>query len=182
MKWTAIAFTGFWLFWSASPAVALNPSTRHTTGPQTIRGTAGNINAHGFTLLSPSKGLYSVSVTKNTQYVEAGAVGRVTVRSGDHVGVRGFVHGHAMTAMSVRVYPSRAAPATHSVRGTVVAIHGSTMDVRAGTNVLHVQLPSSTAVRIGSKKGSAKDLRPGDRIEVRLIGSGCCPTAEHVHI
>jgi Domain of unknown function (DUF5666) len=176
LKVPAVILAGIWLAANASGVEAGDAAARHTTAAQTIRGTVSGVTGRGFTLLSPSKGAFAVSVSKDTKI----SGGRL--RSGDHVGVHGFVHGTGMVAISVRIYPSKAAPKTHSVRGVVSAIRGSVLDIRVGRTVVQARLSSATVVRIGSKLGRAQDVHPGDRVEVRLLPGTGVLSAVHVHV
>jgi hypothetical protein len=165
-----------WVAASIPGAEAATLFARHTTGAQTIRGTASRVTKNGFTLLSPSKGPIQVSVSKDTK-VTGGSL-----RAGAHIGVHGFVRGKSMVAITVRVYPSKSAPKARSVRGVVAAVHGSEIDVRAGRSVIRTRVSSATVVRIGSKLGRGTDIHLGDRVEMRLLPGAGLQTAVHVHV
>jgi hypothetical protein len=156
LKLPAVILAGIWLAAAASGVQAAEPAARHTTGAQTIRGTASGVTSRGFTLLSPSKGPLAVSVTKDTKFSGG------QVHSGSHIGVHGFVHGKSIVAISVRIYPSKAAPKAYSVRGVVAAVRGSVLDVRVGKTLIHARVSSVTVVRLGSKLGRGSDVHVGD--------------------
>lgn len=121
-------------------------------------------------------------VTRDTEYLEAGSAGHIIVHPGDHVGVHGFLRGRSLAAITVRVYPTHVAPKSQSFRGTVVSISHDRIDVRVGKQTTHARLTSATPVRTGSRVGSIRDIRPGDRVLIRVTGAACCLVVEHVHI
>jgi hypothetical protein len=156
----------------------VHPDTRTKPGPVTIRGVASSVSRGGFTLRSPSKGSFSVTVTPDTAISEKGR-GRVRLADGDHVGVRGFLGGRRIRAISVHVYPT--VPKPFSFRGHIVSVTGGSIAIRAG-RLLRVWLTHATTVMIGSRPGGAAALRAGDKVLVRVVRAGGRLVVLHIHV
>jgi hypothetical protein len=163
-------------------AVASAPTTRHPTGAQTLRGTAGAVTSHGFTLTSPSKGSFSVQVTANTQVDESGVKGRVSVHDGDHVGVHGFVRGRTIAAITVKVYPSHAAPKPYSVRGSVASVARGTITIAVGGKQINARWTAASTVTTSAGSATSAAVRTGSSVEVRLQPGKPLPAILHVHV
>ncbi|MBV9281917.1 MAG: hypothetical protein JOZ41_17700, partial [Chloroflexi bacterium] len=164
----------------AVPVLARQPAARHKAGPVTLRGVAQNVRGSTFTLTTRTSGSYQVVTTANTHVTERGKTGRIAVRDGDHVGVRGFVQGRQIRAMDVRIYPTK--PKAYDVRGVVAGVQGSRLTVSAGGKTVSIRLTSSTAIRIGSAPGTASQIRTGDRVQVRVQPGDAGLTALNVHV
>jgi len=135
-----------------------------------------------------------VLTTRDTKLSEKGARGRVQLRNGDHVHVRGFVAGRSIRAVSIRIFPSRRKPKPYSFRATVSALHGSLLTVQVGGRLVSVRLTAHTVVRIGSTPASASRLRQGAIVQLRVQPGAqglvalsirvflARPTRKHVHI
>lgn len=165
---------------NAQSVFAAHTDSRHKPGPVTIRGIASGISSRGFTLRTTQHGTYAVATTSATQIVEKGKGGHLSLHEGDHVGVHGFVQGRRMRAISVRIYPTK--PKAYSVRGTLVAVHGSSLSISVSGKTLSVQLTSHTTIHIGSEPGSVRQLRVGDQVEARVQPSGHEIVALSLHV
>lgn len=163
-------------------ALLLPPGAAGRTVPVTVtvRGIAAGVSAGGFTLVSPSKGRFRVTVTRDTELLEIGSSGRLTVRNGDHVGVRGLLRGRSIAAITVRIYP--VAPKPYSVKGTVRSMAPSTIVIVAGKTVITATLTVGTTVTIGTRTGRVREVRAGDRVLVRLLPGSGRPSVQHIHV
>lgn len=138
---------------------------RQKPGPVTIRGIVGQLHAGGFTLRTTTHGMLSVTVRSATSITQKGHKGRQALANGDHVGVRGFLSGHSLTAIYVHIYPVK--PKPFSLSGTVASLHQPRMIVRVGAKLRTVYITGSTAVTYDRKSTSFSDIRVGDRVDVR---------------
>jgi hypothetical protein len=182
VRWLAGCLAAALLLSGGSGALASAPTTRHATGAQTLRGTAGAVTAHGFTLTSPSKGRYSVQVTSNTEFDEAGVKGRVTLHDGDHVGVHGFVRGRTIAAITVKIYPSHAAPKPYSMRGSVTSTAHGTLTLSVGGRSVSARWTATSTVTTSSGSAKASAVHAGSSVLVRLQPGKPLPTVVHVHV
>jgi len=155
-------------------------AARSKPGPVTLRGVASGIHANSFTLKTRTHGSYLVSSTSNTQVIEKGKKGHMSVRQGDHVGVRGFVQGRQIRAIRIRIYPTK--PKAYTVRGTVMRIQGEDVLIAAGGKTMHVLVTSSTRIRVGSNEGSVRDLHVGDKVQIRIQPGDHGLIAVNIHV
>ena len=129
---------------SAPPAVArslpAHAHARHKTGPVTIRGIARHVHPHDFTLQTTRHGQYAVLMTSATGVADKGRHGSLTLKEGDHVGVRGFLDSGRIRAILVRIYPVK--PKPYTIRGTVQTTRGSDLVVTDRGKSVHVQITS----------------------------------------
>jgi hypothetical protein len=160
---------------AAEPAAA----ARHKPGPVTIRGVIA-VLAHGrFTMRTVHQGTFTVETERATPIDEKGKRGAVTLRVGDHVGVRGFVAGDLLRAIHVRVYPTK--PPERSFRGVVVSVDGNRLAIMVSGKRVDVLLTSSTSIVVSRGSGGRSALRPGSRVEVRVAG-GTTLSAVHIRV
>jgi hypothetical protein len=153
---------------------------RSKPGPVTVRGLASGIHANSFTLKTRTHGSYLVTSTASTQVTEKGRKGRLSVREGDHVGVRGFVQGRQIRAIHIRIYPTK--PKAYTVRGTVMRVQGEDVLIAAGAKTVHVLVTSSTRIRVGSTEGSVRDLHVGDKVQIRIQPGDHGLVAVNIHV
>lgn len=157
LAWTLLA--------SSIPLAA----ARQNPGPVTIRGIAVHVRSRDFDLRTTTRGTYHVTTLRETQVVEKGATGRLSVRENDHVGVHGFLRGRTLRAISVRIYPVAARPATY--KGTILSVHGNSVILAVGLQ--HLTLTISMATDIATTTGqTVTHLVPGDRVSVRAQRNG----------
>ena len=143
---------------------------RQKPGPVTIRGIVSHLHAGGFVLSSTTHGVLSVTIKSATTITEKGRKGRQALANGDHVGVRGFLSGHSLTAIYVHIYPVK--PKPFSLRGTVSSLHKPRLIVRMGAKLRTVYIAHGTAVTYDRKSASFSDIRVGDRVDVRAEPHG----------
>lgn len=158
------------------PAVV---QARTRTGAVTIRGIAVNVTSSGFSFQTHAHGTLKVEMRPQTQVTEKGQSGAVTLRNGDHVGVRGFLTGTTMVAMTVRIYPVKPKPFT--IRGTVVSVSSSSFVVDTGYGVVTIKITPATTGNVANGVALVRSLSKGQRVEVRVVGTGVL-TAVHLHI
>lgn len=176
---TGVRVAAVVLLWSdVSLSVA---EARTKSGPVTIRGVAHSVTAHSFDLITHSQGRLRVELRPQTEIREKGRKSTSSVRDGEHVGVRGYLHAGVLTAIRVTIYPVKAKPFT--VTGVVVQANGSTVTVKSGAKTIILHLWSKTKVRVGSRPGVLSQLRVGDKISARVVGTstGIVVTAIRVY-
>jgi hypothetical protein len=132
--------------------------------------------------MSPSKGRFAITVSADTQINEKGVKGRVTLKNGDHVGVHGFVRGRAITAITVRIYPSHVKPKPYSLRGTLTSVSGGMITILVHGRTAVARTTSTTTVTRGSAPDRVSDLHSGQSVLVRLVPGKPVPRVDHVHI
>jgi hypothetical protein len=155
-------------------------AVRHKPGPVSIRGIVANLRDSGFTLQTTTHGLYTVVTQSQTQVSEKGAHGHVVLANGDHVRVRGFVHGKDMTAITVVIIPVKQKVKPSSLRAVVAAVSGSQLTVIAGGRAVRVKLTPTT--RVAGAVTVANKLLKNDRVLVRVVKSGTTLIALSIHV
>ncbi|GAC1510665.1 MAG: hypothetical protein NVS2B16_11010 [Chloroflexota bacterium] len=148
-------------------ALATAGDVRQKPGPATIRGVVRHAGASTFTLTTATKGTFDVRVRPATTITVRGGHGKTRLNDGDHVGVRGFVHGRQVIAISVRVYPTK--PKVNSLTGTVVTATGGRVVVASSGHQVSVQITSATTGDAASASGSGIRLHVGDRVRFRVV-------------
>lgn len=161
---------------------ASSVGARQKPGPVTIRGVATGVHAAGFTLQTKSAGSYTIQLSSDTAITEKGKQGRQTIHDGDHVGVHGFVKGRNIRAMYVHIYPSRAARKGYTLVGTVQSVGTGYVVVASGGKRVRISLGSGTSIRVGSTPGSARDIRVGEKVSIRVVPSAGGLAATRVHV
>jgi hypothetical protein len=121
-----------------------------------------------------------VATQPATQIVEKGRSGRLAVHEGDHVGVSGFVAGHAIRAIKVRIYPTKAKP--YELRGTVAAIARGKIIVSAGGRRQTVAIGSGTTISVGRTPAAASQIHVGDRVRMRVASGNGSVVALSIYV
>jgi len=161
--------------------VALLPhiasAARHKAGPIYMRGIAQHVSASGFTLTTTHHGSYTVSVLAATRITVKGKP--AALRTGDHVGVHGFLAGRTIRAIYVHIYPIK--PKPFSIKGTVTAVSGDIVRVASGGKTYSVLINSKTVIKLGLQVASLSAVRIGAQVDVRLL-PGSPDTAVEIRI
>lgn len=164
----------------AFPVTAHGLDARRKPGPVTLRGVAAHVRLGGFALHTRTHGTLAVTVSAATRWLEKGKRGRPVLHDGDHVGVRGFLQGQAIHALQIRIYPTK--PKAFSMRGTVTAIAGSDLSVTAAGRTVKVRITSATVIHIGKGSGALRNVRVGDRVDVRIVPASGGDVALLLHV
>lgn len=162
--WWAAIIAGALLVPAAGASLA-----RSNPNPVTIRGIALHIRTGGFDLRTSARGTLHVVTQRATTIVETGKSGSLSVHANDHVGVRGFLRGNVLRAISVRIYPVKPKPVTY--RGIIVAVHGNAVTLAVGLARVTVVLGGRTDIAT-TNGHTVTRLSVGQRVSVRAQWDG----------
>lgn len=181
MRWLALVFACATLCFPPSLVSAGGLASRHKPGPTFTRGVVTSTSNTGF-LLHTAHGAFQVMVVAATSVTEKGKPGRIAIRTGDHVGVRGFVEGRQIRAIYVHIYPRKVKPKPYTIRGTVSSVQGTTIVITVGHRAVTVALTAQTAVRLGSRLSTRAAVSVGSRVQARVVRRGSGLVAIRIHI
>lgn len=180
--WRPYARQAAWVFLCAVFAcatAAVPAAARSKPGPVDERGVVGGVGAAGFTLATTHHGSLTVVTTPDTSVTMSGR--HAVVRSGDHVGVRGFESHGSIRAIWVHIY-SHAPVKPFSIRGTVTVVTSGHITVRSSGKPQVIAVGTGTPVKLVRRKVTLADVRPGDRVLVRVRRRGRLLVAVGIHV
>ncbi|HEV3309039.1 MAG TPA: hypothetical protein VG815_00740, partial [Chloroflexota bacterium] len=159
--------------------------TRSKPGTLFIRGSVPSVGRYGFTLSSPSKGLFRVDTSSLTTYSrKTQTVSASTVQVGTHVGVHGYLSGRTLTAVKVTIYVEKrkAKPKEHTIRGTVIRAGADWIDVALGSQRFHFVLAPHASVIYRLLPAQLTSAKAGQRVDVREYQAGAQLLATRVEL
>ena len=155
-----------------------------------VRGT--HVVLHGSVV---SVGGAGIVVTSGSQRYDIGINAKTAVHVGRTLGAMRSLHaGQTVTvyaccehgplvATSIHIDKTASSTsATSTIRGTVVAIHGNTVQLKVSSGPSTIVLAKSTVVELGSTPLKAGGIQVGDDVSVRGTRSGNLIVASRVHI
>lgn len=150
----------------SQPASSIHLGKRHKSTAVSLRGVVSNLHSGTFTLNTRTRGSFLVNTKAATSVSEKGSAGRTSIHSGDHVSVRGFLHGRKMLAIRIRIFPTK--PKAFSVKGTITSRSLNQIVIVGSGKTTRAQLTNTTQIRRGNQPGTARQIGSGDRIDARL--------------